>query len=495
MYAAVGGVASLGVAYGGAEVFRRLYPAAAFWDAAIDARVIGFALLLVVVAGALSCLAPMRGLLRSGFTASQLGGWIVSMPRAKKMQRVMVATQVAICTILLLITSVVLDMTVRLTDVRLGFDPNGVVTTAFSMQGEDGASLEGFAAYYGRVLSRLREVSGVQFAAVVNNLPLETGLNIPIHAPTENCRGCNAIGSDRVANVQWRYVTPDYFRVMGIPLVAGRGLVDGDGAGAPPVTLVNQAFMEFFYGNSQTSRRVGTTVEVYAPVPELVDDRRTIVGVVGNVVTGGLSRPAEPTMYVPVAQVPSALLTLVHGFFEVKWVVRILGDSGALIPAIEDAIRSENRRIAVGRFQAMQTIVFDFISRERFRATLFALFGGFSLLLAALGVYGLMWRVAVSRAREVAVRLALGAERARIVRGFLLQAMLPVATGGLVGVVVAIMAARSLGAFLFGTDTIDSGALVAVVGLLTLVTALSAFWATWGVATQDPAITLRADAE
>ncbi len=421
--------------------------------------------------------------------------WSASTPRAKKTERVMVATQAAICTILLLVAAVVLDMTRGLTNVRLGFEPDRVVAAAFSMQGENGGTLQGgFAAYYSRVLSRVRDVAGVQLAAVVNNLPLEAGLNVPIHAPTEDCVGCADVGSDRVANVQWRYVTPEYFQVMGIPVVAGRGLMDGDGVGAAPVTVVNQAFMDFFFDTAQAPRRLGTTLEVYAAEPALLDERRTIVGVVGNVVSGGLLRPPQPTMYVPVAQVPSALLELVHRFFEVKWVMRVRGDSGVLIPAIEDVIRSEDRRIPVGRFQAMQAMVFELISREQLRTTLLALFGGFSLLLMAVGVYGLTWRVALTGAREAGVRLVLGAGRGRVVRGFVSEAMLPVTIGGLLGVGGGIMAIRSLGAFLIGVDTIGSATMVTVVGLLMSVAGVSAFWAAWGVAAQDPAIALRTNA-
>ena len=487
-------LASLGAGVGTLVAHAIVGALAGFFPGAIsapaggEASVFGFTVGTVVAAAVLCGFGPMLYIARFRTRRNFSCGW--SGPVAhRRTQQVLVAVQACLCVVLLVGTGLLVRMMIRSTNVELGFEPRNAVTAAFSMQGDAHASAGEAAAYYERVLARLESLSGLESAAVVNNLPVETGLNLPIHVPSDNCPECTTIGTDRIATVEWRYVTSEYLRVMGIPLAAGRALASMDRAGAPPVAVVNQAFVDKFFGVA--AQAIGETVRVYQAVPALVDGPRRIVGVVGNVLTGGLSRPPRPMVLVPVDQVAPEFLNRIHEFFEVKWVVRTSINSERLIRDIEDVIRLEDRQIALGGFRPMEQIVADAVSGQRFRAAVLGLFGSFGLGLVAVGVYGLMWSMAASRFGEVAVRLALGATPGKISSTFMIDAMVPVGTGLVVGLGAAVVGVRLVGSVLFGVESVDVGTLVAVTGLLTVVTTLSSYCATSRASGQEIVRTLR----
>ena len=212
-----------------------------------------------------------------------------------RFRRVLVAAQFGLCTVLLVTAGLLVESLANLTRVELGFNPSGVVTARVSLQDSAYTGAAAAAGLFRSTLDTIRRLPGVEHASVASNVPVERGLNLPIHSPRPSAEA-------PVSSVDWRYVTEGYFETMQIPLREGRLFDTRDTAGAQPVALVNEAFASRFL---DAGRVVGSEVRIYEAVPELRDAARTIVGVVGTVKTGGsLALPPVPTMFVPPSRFP-----------------------------------------------------------------------------------------------------------------------------------------------------------------------------------------------
>ena len=297
----------------------------------MDGSVLGFALTVSVgtglVCAAASALHARRTDVRSGLHG---GDARASAARGSlRFRRALVAAQFGLCTVLLVTAGLLVESLANLTRVELGFNPSGVVTARASLQDSAYTGAAAAAGLFRSTLDTIRRLPGVEHASVASNVPVERGLNLPIHSPRPSAEA-------PVSSVDWRYVTEGYFETMQIPLREGRLFDTRDTAGSRPVALVNEAFASRFL---DAGRAVGSEVRIYEAVPELRDAARTIVGVVGTVKTGGsLALPPVPTMFVPVEQVPAGLFATVHSYIPVNWLVRTTGSSPELLAAIEETL-------------------------------------------------------------------------------------------------------------------------------------------------------------
>ena len=405
-----------------------LQPRLGVWGVNVNATVLFGSLGIAVATGVVFGLLPGLLAVRSQPADALHGGQSrsVTTARASWMRRSLVVFQVGLCTVLLVAAGGFLRTFVGLSTSELGFDPANVLTARASLQGPSYQSRDAVSALYRRTLTELTRLPGVEAAAVTNNLPVERGLNLLMRQRPDNV--------SEPAVVDWRYVAGDYLRVLRIPLVAGRAFGAADHrAASPPVALVNEAFGRQFGGGREV---IGARIQ---PTAVRVDDQmREIVGVVGDVRTGGVTQ-TRPTVLVPVEQVPDDLLGEVHGFFQVNWALRVQAGRTGLIQSVDRVISEADPLLPITTFRTMDEVIGLSLAATRFRTLLLSLFAAAAVTLAAAGLYGLVAYAVAQRRKEIGIRLALGASGGHVVVRFARHGIILAAVGGAVGVGASVL--------------------------------------------------------
>lgn len=455
-------------------------PQLAVWGIVVDAPVLlgslGVALATSLIFGLLPGLLAARGQPADALHGGRSRG--VTAARGSWLRRSLVVAQIALCTVLLAAVGVFLQTFVGLSSSELGFEPANVLTARASLQGPDYRSRDAVSTLYRRTLDELRRVPGVEAAAVASNLPVERGLNLPLR---------EAPGGRIVASIDWRYVTGDYLRVLRIPLVAGRAFSGTDHrAAAPPVALVNEAYVRRFGGGGAV---VGSQLQM--TIIEFDDRVREIVGVLGDVRTRGVTA-SLPTVFVPVEQVPDELLELAHEFFPVNWALRTREDPTGLIQSVERIVREADPLLSITAFRSMDEVVGGAIAATSFRALVLGLFAAVALILAASGLYGLVAYAVAQQTKEIGIRLALGASGGRVTARFARQGMMLAVVGGTLGGGAAVLVTELLRR-LTGAQSLDPGTAAGVVLVLGAVTVAATVVPARRASRVDPMLTLRAE--
>ena len=481
LLATAGGAVGALAAVGGVRGLVALRPRLGVWDITVDASALSVALGLAIAAGVVFGLLPGLLAVRSEPADALHGGQSrsVTTSRASWTRRMLVVSQVALCTVLLAAAGVLLRTFVGLTTSDLGFDPANVLTARASLQGPAYRSGDAVTALYRRTLSELARFPGVEAAAVANNLPVERGLQLPLPRRPDN--------STEPAGTDWRYVTGDYLGVLRIPLVAGRAFMETDHhAAAPAVALVNETFARRFgAGRTVIGTRLQTAFEV--------DDRvREIVGILGDVRTRGVTA-TRPTVFVPVEQVPDGLLAVAHGFFQVNWLLRTQGDGTSLMRSVERVIGDADPLLSITAFRTMDEVVGGALAATRSRTLLLALFAAVALTLAAAGLYGLVAYAVAQRTKEIGIRLALGATGGRVTARLAQQGIVLAAFGAVVGVGAAVLFIEVLRRFTPDARTLDPWTAAGVVLVLGAVSVAATVVPARRAARVDPMLTLRAE--
>ena len=372
--------------------------------------------------------------------------------RRRRLRAALVVAETALSFVLLVGAGLLARSFVRLRETPLGFDPSGVLTAGMSLprsQYDQPAQWNGF---FSSLVERLRAEPGVQSVAVALPLPLMGGgLNFGFRI-----EGRPEPKGRRSGRRTTRRLTPDYFRLMRIPLLRGRLFTDADGADRPKVCIVSADFARLhFPGEDPIGRRL--VFGGREPVS------REIVGVVANVKRDGLAVVSRPEMYVPFVQDP-------------WWpdvAVRTSGDPAALAPAVRAHVRALDPTLPVEEAQPMTRTVYDSAAQPRFRTTLLASFGGVALLLAALGIYGVVSYGVGRRTRELGIRVALGAQRGDVLRMILREGVLLSAVGLAVGIAGAVILTRYLSSLLFEVGRLDPPTYAAVAAALLVASLLA----------------------
>jgi predicted permease len=288
---------------------------------------------------------------------------------------------------------------------------------------------------------------------------------------------------------QWMTVAPGYFEVFHIPLKRGRTFNERDTGGAPGVVIINEAMAKQFWPDGDPlNDRLAIGRGGMREFASEVD--RQIIGVVGDTRDGGLNSTPGPAMYVPYAQVPDLVTALNSTIGPLSWVVRTQGDPHLLSAPIQEQIRQASG-LPVTNLRSMEEVVSRSISRQRFNMWLMTVFGTSALLLAAIGIYGLMAYSVAQRTQEIGIRLALGASAAQVKNMVVAQGMRLAIVGVVIGLASAFGLARLMQTLLFGVTTRDPLVFAGVPIVLTMV----AFLAVWLPARRashvDPMVALR----
>jgi putative ABC transport system permease protein len=448
-------------------------------DVHLDGRITAFTFLLSVFVGLVTGVAPALHATAPDLTeAMRDGGQHGSGSRRKARARsLLVVIEVALALLLVVVAGLLTRSLSRVLDTRLGFEPAGVLAIQLNFPGRRFNGLRPFSELNARLIERLGAIPGVESAATVSAIPLSVGgWDFPFRI---DGRAPPPPGLEPDAETNW--VSPGYFRTLRISLLDGRELSASDTYRSPKVMVVNEAFARRFF---KGERAVGQRIHMMYAFEDEGEFTWEIVGVVGDVRADGLDKETRPAVYVSQTQ---------QGFRAMNLVLRTGARTADVVRAARAEVLALDREQALGRVQTMDEIVSASVGSRRFQTLLCAAFGGLALLLAALGLYGLIaWSVA-QRTREIGIRMALGAER-RTVLGMILLDGLRLAGAGLaVGLLGALVVSRALQSQLYGVTSSDPLTYGAVAALIAAVAALASLLPALRAASVAPSIALRSE--
>ncbi|MGA2183459.1 MAG: ABC transporter permease [Bryobacteraceae bacterium] len=444
LLAVLGGAAGLALAWGGIELIRAWNPGnlPLIDSVRLDWSALAFMVFVSMFTGVLFGLAPALASARADLNSTlKEGGRTGGASQARRRARAaLVVSEVAISLMLLVGAGLLLRSFVNLQRVTGGFStpPRQILTMLISPGSRKYNDPRAGLAFYDEVLRRARNVPGVETAAVTDSLPPDQqgdADSFAIEGQTLAPGVINPIVTDAT-------VGPDFFRALGIPLVRGRCFTDRDNQDSAPVAIVSEGFAQRYFPHQEA---VGK--RILQSGPGFGDKWMEIVGVVGNVRYLGLTVDTDPAYYMPFAQGYGPRMFLA---------VRSSGDAGRLAAALRRDIQSIDPGVTLAQVGTMEQALTLSVSQPRFDTMLLSLFAGIALLLAAVGVYGLMAYSVAQRTHEIGVRMALGAARADVLRMVVLQGAMLAAIGIVLGLGGAFALTRLLGTMLFGVGVTDA---------------------------------------
>ena len=476
LLAIAGGACGVLLAVWGVGALATLAPADVprLADVRLSPAVLAFTLLTSVLAAILSGLAPALQVsaLRPG-QAFDVGGRGAVGPRGRRLRDVLVAAELALSLVLLAAAGLMARSLERLRGVEPGVALERVVTVQVSLPHARYEEDEAVAAFFETLADRLQAAPGVRSAAAASAIPLGGGGFYLGRAFLAEGQPAPPAGPE--VEAMWNNVSPGYFRTVGTPMLAGRDFTPRDDAKAPPVAIINEAFArKMFPGVDPLGKRVQSWRE-----EKLL---REVVGVVANVRYFGASDDSRPLFYVPHRQ---------NTWGSMVVVARGDGSEVSLPSIVRSEIKALDKDLAPGSLQTMEQVMSASVATPRFNALLLSLFAGLALLLAAVGLYGVMSYAVTTRTREIGVRMALGARAGDVLRHVLGRTCVVVAIGLAAGLLGAVTATRLLRSLLFEISPGDP-ATVGTAAALLLVVALFAAWLPARRASRvDPMVALR----
>jgi predicted permease len=454
----------------------------------IDWMVLLFTLVVSVGTGVLFGLIPALQAAKVDLasTLKEGGGRSGSGFRQNKARSVLVVTEVALALVLLIGSALLIRTAVALARVEPGFDARGVLTMRMSLAGPQYQESEAVERLVRTGVERLLALPGVENASATCCVPLEDGYGLPFQVVGRPLTDGPFHGGGG-----WLTVSPGYFEVFKIPIKRGRTFTERDARQGPPVVIINEAMARQFWPKADPLNDrlvIGRGVmREFADEPD-----RQIIGIVGDTRDAGLNNEPQPIMFIPQAQVPDAANALNLRLTPMAWVVRTRTDARAMSAAVQEQLRQATG-LPVTDVRPMDQVVSLSTSRQKFNMWLMTVFGSAALLLAAIGIYGLMAYSVEQRTQELGIRLALGAPAGRVRRMVVLQGMALALAGLVIGVAGAFGLGRLMTTFLYGVTATDPLVFIGVPILLAVV-ALVAVWLPARRASRiDPIIALRAE--
>ncbi|HKR31660.1 MAG TPA: ABC transporter permease [Terriglobales bacterium] len=388
--------------------------------------------------------------------------------RTGNVRSILVIGEVALALVLVVGAGLLIRTFMKLQAVDPGFDTHKVLTMAMSLSGERFQRTAGVAQIVRDGTERLLNVPGVSTAAAACCLPLQGGFGLPfdiVGRPKGNDPNSGGAG---YLPISW-----SYFDAFKVPIVRGRSFTEHDDGSAPGVVIINEAMAKKFWPNGDPLNDrllIGANMG-----PVFVEPARQIVGVAGDMRGNGLDRNPAPTMYIPIAQMPDKVTALNSRITPLWWIVRSPQEPHPLAKPISVALRESSGGLPVAHIRSMDEIVVTTTSRQRFNMLLLTIFGASALLVAAIGIYGLMAYSVQQRTQELGIRMALGAQTSAIRNMVIRQGMLLAGIGIVIGIAGALWLTHFLATFLFDVKALDPTAFIITLLLLAAV----AFLAVW----------------
>jgi predicted permease len=404
--------------------------------------------------------------------------------RSGKLRSALVVGEMALALVLVIVAALLIRTFLKLQAVDPGFNTRNVLTMAMSISGDRFQKTVPVAQIIRDGRERLMAVPGVIDASVTNCLPMFSGFGMTFDVLGRPKTNAPFTGGAGFYSTSW-----SYFETFKIPILRGRTFTQQDDGSAPGVAIINEAMAKQYWqkGDPLTDRiQIGVGAG-----PAFAEPPRQIVGIVGDTHDGGLNRDPFPIMYIPLAQMPDLETALNSRVAPLWWIVRSQVDPRTLIAPITSALREASGGLPVAHVRTMNEIEARNTARQRFNMLLLTIFGAAGLLMAAIGVYGVMSYSVQQRTQELGIRMALGAQASSIRNMVIRQGMTLALIGVIVGIGGALWLTHFLASFLFGVKALDPTAFI-VTPLLLSGVALIAIWIPARRATQvDPMRSLR----
>ncbi len=450
----------------------------------LDWTVAGFTLLLSIATGMLFGLFPALHASRAdlNITLKETGARGGSGLRQNRARGVLVTVEMALAIVLLIGAGLLIRTFSALHSVAPGFDAHNVLTMDTALTGSRYDHTAGVVTMARQALERIHAIPGVEAAAATSYLPLDGGLGLgfiiegrPLGKEPEH------------GGAGWNYVTPRFFDVFKIPLIRGRIFTERDEAGAP-VVVINQAMAKQYWKSADP---IGQRLIIGSGMgPDFKQPPREIIGIVGDARDGGLNNDPQPETFVPLAQVSDSYMTLDNRFMPLSWVVRTKVAPFSVSAPIQRAFQ-DAADLPAAHIRSMEQIVMGSTARDQFNTWVLGIFAGVAILLAAIGLYGLMAYAVEQRTLEFGIRMALGADSPVLRNMIVRQAMALAAVGIVVGLAAAYGLTRFLATMLFDVKPNDPAVFATVAVLFTAVAFLASYLPARRALRVDPVIALR----
>ena len=447
----------------------------------LDVRVLAFTFAASVLSSLLFGALPALQVRRVDIRSSIAAGSHTVVQGSSRLRRVLVSAQVALTIVLLAGAGLLVRTLIYLETLPNGFDPANVLSAKLSLDDARYRNPAAFRNLLERSVAEMRKIPGVEDAAVGLSLPYERGLNDGVK-----------ILDGKFAGKDWgssmAYVTPGYFNVLRIPILAGRGIAETDAPNSTPVAVINVDFAREFFGEPYPiGRHVETSKHSY-----------TVVGVVQNVAKKpgmGSDQPitTEPVVYIPATQTDQGLINIAHVWFQPSWIVRTRQPLEGTAHAMQQVLTRVDSQLPFSGFYSMQDLLAQNLIQQRIEVALIVTFAGLALLLSALGVYGLVSNLVTQRKREFGIRIAFGSSLPAAIFDVGSDGVRAAIYGLVLGIGISLLVLRVLHSQLYGIRYYDpftfSMVVAAILGVATLASVLPAL----RLANLDPAETLRTE--
>lgn len=474
-----GSLVGLLVAFGGvgmlASLVARSSPRAG--EIRVDLAVLGFTLGLAVVVALLLSYAP--GLVKERVLAATLAGAGKSSAGRgrQRLQRALVIAQVAVSVILLTGAGLLTRSMLRLAEVDTGFDAGNEVLTMQVAVDEAGRSPADQVALYQRMQAELSGIPGVMEVGVGSTMPLANSFQLEVKA-----EGREIAPDEPMPRADYRTASPEFFRAAGVPIIAGRAFDATDGQGTAMVVIINKTLADrLFPGLDPIGRRVAWTGDVLRFIP-VSGDWRTVVGVVADTKDDGLDGGSRPVLFQPLAQ----------GIFGGGLVIRARGDAATMAPAATQLVRKIAPRAPIENVRTVAELKGERVAPRRLNATLVAAFGALAVLIAAVGIAGVLAFSVSARTREIGIRMSLGADSGRVQRMIISEGGILLGLGLALGLIGSLLATRLIQGLLYGVAPHDPSTLLGVALLMAVIGLIACWIPALRAARIDPGVVIRA---
>ncbi len=474
-----GSVLGLAIAFGGVRMLTAL--AARYSPRAdeirIDGVVLAFTLLLAVIVSIILSFAPSLASEATLSASLSAGARRSTNVRRQRLQQTLVVAQVAVSVMLLTGAGLLMRTMQQLSEVNTGLTSDNMLTMEVPKD-FNGVKKDEMIADYERMRRQLASLPGVQEVGLGSTMPLRSaGILLDVKAETHPLAPGEA-----QPHGEYRTAAPDYFHASGIPLLEGRAFTDNDDAKSAPVVILNKTLAERLFGNKDPiGQHVAWTGDVLRFIG-VSDEWRTVVGVVGDTKDGGLDAMPLPVVFTPFAQSDFPI----GGF-----VLRAKGDAASLAPAATKAVRQVAPDQPIEHVMTVAQIRDESVAPRRLNAMLVSSFGGLALLVAAVGIAGVLAFSVGARTNEIGIRMSLGADAGRVQRMIISEGGLLVVLGLTIGVIGALSLSRLMQGLLFGVQPHDPVTLAGVSAVMAIVGILACWIPARSAARIDPAVALR----
>jgi len=406
--------------------------------------------------------------------------------RQSKARSLLVISEVSLALVLLVGSALLIRTFLALRAVAPGFESHNILTLEMSLTGDRFKQTAGVAQLSRAGRDRLNAIPGVEISASTCCLPIEGEFSLPF-----TIVGRPPVKGNDTPGGGWMSASPGYFGLFKIPILRGRDFAESDTGSAPGVVLINEAMAKQFWPKENP---VGQQIVIGKEVgPDFVEPARQIIGVVGNTHDNGLGQDPGSMMIVPEAQVTDGMTSLNARIVPLRWAVRTRGDPHQLAAQIEEQLRLASGGFPVTRLRTMDEVVVRSTARDSFNMLLLTIFGAVALVLAAIGIYGLMAYSVQQRTQEIGIRMALGADRSTIRNLVVWQGMRLALVGMVAGIAAAFGLTRLIASFLFGVKSWDPLVFVTVPIVLAGVALLAVWLPANRAARLDPMQALRVE--